>query len=174
MKKIISYLLVLGMVFSISPQVLAVEAADDYTAREVTTKPFVDVLTSNTRSTSVPKEFYDLSEQDYEANMVTIGARSWLYTNYYFSPNSDNEIHVIYDIEGPGVSFTKLRIGLYDITSKEMVTSWLTDTIDPGYGISGKMYFYNLDPEHYYAVAFRSTGNDVGAKALSGTATIYH
>ncbi|WP_459999078.1 hypothetical protein [Paradesulfitobacterium aromaticivorans] len=56
-----------------------------------------DMLNGALRSTSKPTEFWDLEEDGiYHATLSTVGV-SWLYANFYFSPNDDGRIYVDFD-----------------------------------------------------------------------------
>ena len=82
-----------------------------------------DTLNANTKGTSVPKEFYDLSQGSYYATLEVVGV-SWLYTNYYFYANSDGKLNVTYTIYSDTGRPTKMKVGLYDLEAKKIVTTW--------------------------------------------------
>ena len=127
-----------------------------------------DLLNDNnmTRSTSLPTNYLNLAEEDYEADLQVVG-KSWLYTNTYYHPNGSGKIYVDYDVTAD-TSTTYLYIGLYDLTKDELVVEHTAIEVRTT-GKTGSMYFYNLNQSHNYAVCFRAH-----PASLNGSAVISH
>lgn len=121
------------------------------------------------RSTSRPTNPFDLSKKDYEATL-TLVSTSWLYTNFYFKPNSEGRIYVDCTIDS-GIAAQTIRMGILDMDTKQIsyyeyyVTS-VGDRLDT--------YFYNLDPAKNYAVCWISVYDHFTHTSFSGSATISH
>lgn len=178
MKKILMVVLMSAMLLSASVTTYAAEAASTSMLpvdSEVTSEAkvsFKDNLNGNTRSTSIPTSFFDLGMRDYEATLEYVNL-NWLYTNYYFAPNPDGEIHVEYTIYSNTGRPTPMAIGLYNMDNEEMEVEWVTESATRD-GITGSMYFYDLDPAYRYAIAFTAVWDGFSHDAVSGTATISH
>lgn len=123
-------------------------------------------------STSRPTAYYDLSRSDYTANLECVGV-NWLYTNYYFYPSSNGEIHVDYTIYSYTGRSTPMKIGFYDLTDKKWAADFTTSGSTMS-GISEGMYAYNLNINHKYAVAFTAVQDGFTKDAVYGTAVISH
>ena len=125
-----------------------------------------------TYSLSKPTKYYNLANLSYKASLEVVG-NAWLYTNYYFYPNSSGTIYVNYTIYSDTGRATKMKIGFYDLTDNEWDAYYTTNgsTIS---GISGKMYAYNLDKGHKYAVAFYSVYDGWTHDTVHGSAVISH
>lgn len=176
MKKVFSFILSICLIFSLAATTLAAEV-DQLPGATNNNSHFNGeiseevVLNGLMRSTSPPTSSHDLGAGAYYADLEWVQA-SWLYTNKYFKPNSDGEINVDYDVATDG-TWGYMRIGLYDMTTQEIVVTWDTDDFGID-GISGSMYFYNLDTSKNYAVAFTSIRYNIGSiPRISGDATIY-
>lgn len=128
----------------------------------------IHILNGNARSTSLPTQYCDLSIQNYGAHMVTI-AYSKLYTNMYFSPDEDGEIHVSFTVfttySGPGT----LRVGIYNMTTgAESYSDYsFTDAV------TENICFADLNQSNKYAVYFQSISNGSGTAFMNGNATIF-
>ena len=132
-----------------------------------------DTRTVVSRSLSKPTEFWDLSIRDYNGTLSVVGI-SWLYSNYYFSPNSENKINVTYTIYSDSGRPTQMIVGLYDITeSRQTSASWTSQgsTLD---GITESFNFINLNADHYYAITFCAKFDGLSRDTVHGTATIRH
>lgn len=177
MKKIISLMLALTVMFSMGSTVLAVERAStsvEY-AQPITYSAqlaYDDYLNGNLKSTSIPQELYDLSKKNYTANLQTVGIY-WLYTNYYFYGNKDGKLNVTYTIYSDTGRLTSMEVGLYDLDDKRMETTWLSSAA-PTTGITESFQFKNLDPTHRYAVAFKAVPESFTHDTVHGSAIISH
>ena len=126
-----------------------------------------------TRELTKPTVFWDLSLysglNNYNAKNKLVGT-SWLYTNYYFKPNSDGKIfwETIVDI----TAYVDIRIGVLDMSANTI--SYYTYTIEPGVVNTFNSYFYNLDPSKNYAVCWMSVHTGFNIIHFSGTAEIGH
>lgn len=129
----------------------------------------VDALNGMQRSTSKPRNYWDLGSKNYSATLTQVGT-SYLYTNYYFHSNSDGELYVDVDAEAQGAG--ELIVGIYNITDKYDATSISFD-IDAT-GISKTVTFYNLDTNDYYAVYFCSKYNGYYVVYITGSAVVYN
>lgn len=121
MKKIIAMFLIIAMVFTGNVSVNAKEFNDNYIEdenieiREITkgsapSKFFsnpVDVLNSSLRSTSVPTRYWNLASSAYTGNLVEVRV-NWLYTNYYFAPNSSGILYLDYNIRPVNTTGTQM------------------------------------------------------------------
>lgn len=176
MKKIVSICLALSMILSLSLCAFAdyepgIEPAE---VEEATLKgPFENVISGVSRTLSKPREFWDLSRRDYKGTLEVVGVDR-LYSNYYFSPNSDNKINVTFTIYSDSGRPTQMVIGLYDITeNRQTSASWTSQgsTLD---GITESFNFINLNPSHYYAITFQAKFDGFSRDTVHGTATIRH
>lgn len=141
---------------------------DAYTSPAI----YDDYLNAHARSTSVPKNYYDLSASNYNASLEVVGV-SWLYTNYYFYANSDGKLKVTYTIYSDTGRPTQMKVGLYDLETKKIVTTWTSSgsTLD---GITESFNFINLNSSHRYAVAFVAVFDGWSHDSLHGSAVISH
>ena len=163
MKKVLCTLLSVVMLLSVSVTAFAAEnvipsmeiSNDAYTSPAI----YDDYLNAHARSTSVPKNYYDLSASNYNASLEVVGV-SWLYTNYY----------TIYSDTGRP---TQIKVGLYDLETKKIVTTWTSSgsTLD---GITESFNFINLNSSHRYAVAFVAVFDGWSHDSLHGSAVISH
>lgn len=175
MKKMSAFFLAFLMLFSLSTNAFAVEEMPGtelaYSDVEGKVK-LTENLNGGQKSTSVPRTEYDLSDGAYEANLELVGV-AWLYTNYYFYCNSDGKIKVTYTIYSDTGRPTKMKVGLYDLEEKKIVTTWTSEesTLD---GITESFNFINLDSTHRYAVAFTAVFDGLSHDSVHGTATIRH
>ena len=176
MKKVLCTLLSVVMLLSVSVTAFAAEnvipsmeiSNDAYTSPAI----YDDYLNAHARSTSVPKNYYDLSASNYNACLEVVGV-SWLYTNYYFYANSDGKLKVTYTIYSDTGRPTQMKVGLYDLETKKIVTTWTSSgsTLD---GITESFNFINLNSSHRYAVAFVAVFDGWSHDSLHGSAVISH
>lgn len=178
--KVISIVLIIVLSFcSMSINTSAVEI-DSYNTNVlndcfvVDDANYTEILNGNiqTYSLSKPTQYYNLSNSNYKASLEVVG-NAWLYTNYYFYPNSSGRIYVNYTIYSDTGRATKMKIGFYDLTDKEWDAYYTTNGSTLS-GISGKMYAYNLDKNHKYAVAFYSVYDGWTHDTVHGSAVISH
>lgn len=175
--KLFSLILVIIMIFS--SVITANASAVGIPECEATNNPLLvpceqydDIIDTNNKSTSVPTQYYNLSQSNYNANLQVVGV-SWLYTNYYFYCNSDNKLKVTYTIYSDTGRPTQMRVGLYDLESRSIVATWTSSgsTLD---GITESFNFINLNSSHRYAVAFVAVFDGFSHDTVHGTATIRH
>ena len=102
MKKLISTILTLALIFAVNTTAFASEANKALPAAESveTTEVFfgnTDAVrigsSEETRSTSLPTSYWSLAQKSYTADLQVVG-KHWLYTNYYYHPNGDGKKYV--------------------------------------------------------------------------------
>lgn len=124
---------------------------------------------SSTKSLSIPTAYWNLSSSDYHGTLTEVRV-NWLYTNYYFYPNSSGKLYLDYDIEPINVAGTKMYIRVYDITTSSEVALYTSG----GSPTSSCIQVSGLNTSHKYAFAFRAK-KDLGAyNGVKGTITVYH
>ena len=103
MKKLISTILTLALIFAVNTTAFASEANKALPVAESveTTEVFfgnTDAVrigsSEETRSTSLPTSYWSLAQKSYTADLQVVG-KHWLYTNYYYHPNGDGKITVL-------------------------------------------------------------------------------
>ena len=101
MKKLISTILTLALIFAVNTTAFASEANKALPAAESveTTEVFfgnTDAVcigsSEEMRSTSLPTSYWSLARKSYTADLQVVG-KHWLYTNYYYHPNGDGKIY---------------------------------------------------------------------------------
>lgn len=128
-------------------------------------EPTVQIITPY--STSVPKDYWNLSNSAYNATLEAVGTAK-LYTNYYFHASSSGSIGVEFSVSG---GYGTLRIGAYDIINKEVAV--YNDYEIPGPGKYDDISLTGLTPGGSYAVYFQSVDNFLYTTIFSGWATVY-
>lgn len=175
MKKLISTILTLALIFAVNTTAFASEANKALPAAESveTTEVFfgnTDAVrigsSEETRSTSLPTSYWSLAQKSYTADLQVVG-KHWLYTNYYYHPNGDGKIYVDYSVRAD-TRTTTFYIGLYDLTQDILVVEFTVNDVRTS-GKTGSMNFYNLVQSHNYAVCFRAHPS-----SLNGSAVIKH
>lgn len=180
--KIISMLLIFSIVFASVPKVSALEVTSNSLNENVTIevsegskapKEFFenpsDVINGNLYSTAKPTKFWDLSSSDYNGNLVEVRA-SWLYTNYYFLPNSSGAINLDYWIEPVNVTGTKMTIKIYNMSTGKFVSTYTTAGAPTGACVT----FRGLNTNQHYAIAFQAVRDPLAYNAVEGTIVVYH
>lgn len=180
--KIISILLIFSIMFIGIPKANALEIANNTLNENITievsegnkaAKEFFenpsDVINGNIRSTSKPTEFWDLSSSNYNGNLAEVRA-SWLYTNYYFLPNSSGTINLDYWINPVNVKGTKMTIKLYNISTGKFVSTYTTEGAPTGSCVT----FRGLNKNQHYAMAFQAVRDPLAYNAVKGTIVVYH
>lgn len=180
--KIMAMLLILSVVFSSFPKVNAMQIDNSTSTENVTVevsegnraqKEFFenpsDVLNGHLYEVTKPTKFWDLSSKDYNGNLVEVRA-SWLYTNYYFSPNSRGELNIDYWITPVNASGTKMTISVYNISTGKFVTSYTTAGSPTGACVT----FRGLNTNQHYAFAFQAVRDPLAYNAVQGTIVVYH
>lgn len=177
MKKILCIVLSVVLLLSVNITAFAEENVipsteisneSDYTPSAM----YDDYLNAFARSTSVPRNYYDLSTGRYHANLELVNV-SWLYTNYYFYANSAGKLKVTYTIYSDTGRPTEMKVGLYDLETRRIVTTW-TSSGSTLSGITESFNFINLDSSHRYAVAFQAVFDGWSHDSLHGSAIISH
>lgn len=178
-KKVISICISTSMMVTLAATAVSADANDFFPSVElvdniICNEPaaYDDYLNGSVRSTSLPKDPYDLSAYDYYASLDYVN-KSWLYTNFHFKPNDNGEIYVQYTIYSDTGRPTPMEIGVYDLDAKKMaVTTTSGDsTLN---GITEAVRFYNLNKDHKYAVAFTAVSDGFSFDSIHGSATISH
>lgn len=183
MKKIIAMFLIIAMVFTGNVSVNAKEFNDNYIEdenieiREITkgsapSKFFsnpVDVLNSSLRSTSVPTRYWNLASSAYTGNLVEVRV-NWLYTNYYFAPNSSGILYLDYNIRPVNTTGTQMQIGVYNISTGKFVKYYTTGGVPTAACIQIK----GLNTDQHYALAFTAVRDPLPYNAVQGTIQVYH
>ena len=180
--KFMSVLLILSIVFASFPKVSAMEITSNLSDENITIevsegskaqKEFFenpsDVINGNLYSTSKPTKFWNLSSNDYNGNLVEVRS-SWLYTNYYFFPNSSGALNLDYWIEPVNAAGTKMTIKVYDVTAGKFVSTYTTAGAPTGACIT----FRGLNTTHHYAIAFQAVRDPLAYNAVEGTFVVYH
>lgn len=119
-------------------------------------------------STSVPTLYWDLSSSPYNGNLDVIRV-NWVYTNYYFAPNSNGELNLDYNISPVNISGTKMQIGLYNFSTRKFVSYYTTE----GAPTAQCLTFRNLNTQQHYAFAFVAIRDLNAANAVTGTIRVY-
>lgn len=177
MKKALCVLLSAEMLLSMSVTAFATEnvlpsTEIDNVSGYSPSAMYDDYLNANARSTSAPKKFYDLSTSNYNADLAVVGV-SWLYTNYYFYANSNGKLKVTYTIYFDTGRPTQMKVGLYDLETKKIVTTW-TSSGSTLAGITESLNFINLNSSHRYTVAFVAVFDGWSHDSVHGSAVISH
>ena len=161
MKKVLCTLLSVVMLLSVSVTAFAAENVI----------PSMEISNDAYTSPAIYDD-YDLSASNYNASLEVVGV-SWLYTNYYFYANSDGKLKVTYTIYSDTGRPTQMKVGLYDLETKKIVTTWTSSgsTLD---GITESFNFINLNSSHRYAVAFVAVFDGWSHDSLHGSAVISH
>lgn len=127
-----------------------------------------DVLSASYRSTSKPTQYWNLSSRAYSGNLVEVRV-NWLYTNYYFSPNSSGIIFLDYNISPLNVSGTKMQIGLYNKSTDSFVKYYTSS----GAPTSSCLRVTGLNKNQHYAFAFKAIRDPNTYNGVSGTIKVY-
>lgn len=109
-------------------------------------------ISSNARTTSVPKSFYNLAAKTYTGSFS--GVTGTMYTGYYFSTSANSDLYYKVTLYSDYTPKCQVKIRLYDITSKSWVTNvdYTTSEFDTS-GLTAKVHAYNLNANHQYCVA---------------------
>lgn len=177
MRRILSLMLVaVLMVSCIFPasaaqidSAVAVETCEPFPNQDIRMPSHMNALNGMQRSTSKPKQYWNLDAGNYGATLTQVG-NAYLYTNYYFHPNNDGEIYTRVQASAQGLG--QLRVGIYNITENYDAAHW-TYEIDAT-GIDETVRFYNLDTNDHYAVYFSSVYNGYHVVYITGSATVYN
>lgn len=120
-----------------------------------------DETVTETRGTSKPTKFFDLTEGYYTASFDKFGGVTSAYTNYYFQPNSDGKIRI--NVSSIECDNKNVKIELYKVNDGKR-TTWEGDPTNK------LVTFSNMDTESMYYFKFKSDLFD----SLKGYALIYH
>lgn len=137
-----------------------------------------DIHPLNGRSTTKPttslEYYFDLSGgAEYNAKFTGVTPRVWLYTNKYFYCSQDGYLYVKIKAKLEAWYGAKMRIGIFDLTTGTSNTDFLSEPIDSCTSyFTGSMYFYNLNPNHQYAIGFKSVSLSGEVETLCGGALI--
>lgn len=119
--------------------------------------------------TSAPTSLWNLGNGPYDAEFGAL--RNILYTNYYFTPNSNGELFMhgrIWEETGDSSGTYKYKIICYDASTKRAVTE--TSGVTNGYGTDVNIRFYNLDKSKNYYFGYQNL--DGSWSTLGGYTTI--
>lgn len=128
-----------------------------------------DVLNGNYREKNIPTQYCDLNSSQYNGNLIEVRS-SLLYTNYYFSPNTNGELKIDYWISPINTSGTKMIIKLYNISTRKFVETYTTSGAPTGACVT----FRGLNKSQHYAFAFQAIRDPLAYNAVEGTITVYH
>jgi hypothetical protein len=150
---------------SVSAAELKIGALSDDTNINVSSSGNIHIA-----STSKPNKFGNLSKKNYTADCQLVGP-SWLYTNYYFKPNSKGIIYVrgeYYSMTGRPVNGL---ICAYDLTDQKIKS---TQKLNKNKLTKTKINttFKGLIKKHNYAIAFTITSNGWTIDPFCGKAVI--
>lgn len=133
-----------------------------------------DILTEPvTRGSNPPDAFWNLTADDYTAHAASIIHE--IYTNYYFCPNADGEIYADasftwLDLEDGASMYRSVTILLYEydgsiLEDPELVSHQTEGYTDENGRLStGRIRFFNLDPNKFYYFEFRKTPDTMPAE----------
>lgn len=127
----------------------------------------IEILNGLARATTLPTVYCDLSTQIYLAQMKTIG-NSKLYTNKYFDPDENNEIHVDFTVYSQATG--TLRVGIYNMDKGTEAYQDFTFTSV----VDETIWFSNLTQGDNYAVYFQSVYNGTNTVYMNGAAQIFY
>lgn len=113
-----------------------------------------------------PTEYWSLSEESYTAEFEVLGSGA-LFTNYYFRPNGEGEIHIDYQL-ATETGTTTVEVGCIDMDKNDVVSTFKTGAFGTS-GVYSGIRFSGLTISHKYCFVFKS--ND---QVVTGTALIYH
>lgn len=128
-----------------------------------------DIINGRLRSTSKPTLFWDLSSSTYTANLVEV-RMNWLYTNYFFLPNSSGKLYVDYNIKPIEANGTVMKIGVYNMTTGRFEQDFNT----PGVPIAACSQIKGLNTRQNYAIAFLAVRDLTAFNGIQGTVKIFH
>lgn len=181
MKKIISILFIFA-IFCVSTTVNAqelnisssdnnidIEIVGNGSAPEEFFDNPADVLRGQLRSTSKPTVFWNLNSNEYTGNLIEV-RRSWLYTNYYFSPSSSGVLFLDYNISPINVNGTKMLIALYNKSTDKFEQTYTTG----GVPTAACIRVAGLNTNQHYAFAFKAIRDPDAYHGIKGTIKVYH
>lgn len=128
-----------------------------------------DVLNSSFRSTTKPTKYWNLASKDYTGNLIEVRA-SWLYTNYYFSPNNSGALNLDYNISPINMNGTKMKIGIYNKSTDKFVKYYTTG----GVPTAACIRVTGLNKNQHYAFAFTAVRDPNAYNGIRGTIRVYH
>lgn len=119
--------------------------------------------------TSAPTSHWNLGNGPYDAQFSSL--YNILYTNYYFTPNSNGELFMrgrIWEETGNPSGSYKYKIICFDASTKKAVTE--TSGTTNGNGSDVNIRFYNLDKSKNYYFGYQNL--DGSWSTLGGYTTI--
>lgn len=128
-----------------------------------------DVLNGSLRSIEEPIYFWDLNSGDYYGNLIEV-RQHWLYTNYYFLPNSSGILYLDYSIQPVEQTGTKMRIGVYNMSTGKFVKYYTSPPSPTAICIQVK----DLNTNQHYAFAFLAIRDPLALNAVQGTIRVFN
>lgn len=128
-----------------------------------------DVLNGTMRSKTVPTKYWNLTNNPYTGNLIEVRV-NWLYTNYYFAPNSNGIMYLDYNIKPYNTEGTRMNIGVYNISTGKFVKYYETGGVPTAACIQIK----ELKTNQHYALAFTAIRDPLAYNAIQGTIKIFH
>lgn len=156
------------------------EEKNDYIVAHTSDGSSIILLSENTKETNnitrdkyPPTKLYDLSEEDYFADLQEVASAVWLYTNYFFYCSNDGKIYVKYKVKRNSNDRIKMRISVYDLTTDTSYDAFLTDYLPITSYLTDQMYFSGLTKDHQYAIRFKVYW-EIDPSTITGEAFIGH
>lgn len=119
-------------------------------------------------STSKPTTYWNLSSTNYSGSFQNVSnAGNAIYTNYYFSPSSSNQLKVDMNITGNQNSSQTYNFYLVDITTGGTVSG---QTIPVDQGTIYKT-FSLLNPNDFYCFEWKANGYNL---TINGNFTVHY
>lgn len=128
-----------------------------------------DIINGRLRSTSKPTLFWDLNSSTYTANLVEV-RMNWLYTNYFFVPNTSGKLYVDYNIKPIEVNGTVMKIGVYNMITGRFEKDFNT----AGVPVAACSQISELNANQTYALAFIAVRDTDGMHGIQGTVKVFH
>ncbi len=183
MKKIFKTLISLVLIGCMAVNTSAVANAEEknnYIVAHTSEGNSIMLLPENTKETNnitrgkyLPTKLYDLSEDDYYADLQEVASAVWLYTNYFFYCSDDGKIYVKYRVKRNSNDRIKMRISVYDLTTDTSYDAFLTDYLPITSYLTDQMYFSGLTVDHQYAIRFKVYW-EIDPSTITGEAYVGH
>lgn len=173
MKKIMSIMLAIVMLFSVSVSAFAAETEGPVSESIIGGYEISD----NARASSVPTSFYNLGGDNYyTATLIDLAANKGSYTKYYFATGTDS-IYCKCDLERSGTTTDKnrkLTIYLYEkATASSSGVLVATKTISfSATEVTARRVFTGLDSNKFYYIRFFNTSASSASSSMDISGSI--